>query len=202
MNAIRSEPLPSDHHQWSVECSTSAYLDSEIVAVNDPANPPKEIAWAFPFLDEYWKTDDGEDLPYPGDFNRFKHPDGFRILRVDYDALPAGVRRWREEEMETAEEMDRKLIAVLDGVAFFAPGVVTYLMPLFATADVVGGHSACEDELMDLTNYHDPVKRRTDSARFVFRYGGRSQVGNSIRVQTVAQKEIKDQKTGPGKDEL
>ena len=94
-------------------------------------------------------------------------------------------------------------------------------MPLFATADVVKGHSACEgrwlglpfsicgavliflaDELMDLKNYHDPANRRTDSARFVFRYGGRSQVGNSIRVQTVAQKEIKDRKASSEKDEL
>jgi hypothetical protein len=86
----------------------------------------------------------GVDLPYPGDFEDFKHPDGYRTLSMPYDSMPLAVKQWREDEMEKGTAMGRKFIAALDGVAYFAPGVVTYLMPLFASKDVVKGENACQ----------------------------------------------------------
>jgi hypothetical protein len=134
----------SSNVQWETECTASAYLDAEIYAVSDPSNVPEGLKWAWEFLDKYWTTDDGGDLPYPGDFSTFKHKDGFRVLRVDYEQLPWAVREWREKEIEKGVAMERKFIVVLDGVAFFAPGVMTWLLPLFAGRDITRGADACQ----------------------------------------------------------
>lgn len=136
-----------DGQRWQTECRLSASLDIEIYTVSDPHNAPKEVGWAMERLDEIWTKDDGSDLPYPGDFNQFMHPDGFRFLRMDYDELPWAVREWREQAIETGDEMDRKLIAVIDGNAFFAPAAVTYLSPLFAAKEVTRGKNACKGQL-------------------------------------------------------
>lgn len=130
--------------QWETECSVSSDFNAEIYAVPDPTSAPKEIAWAMDYLDKYWTTDNGGDLPYPGDFDRFMHPDGFRILRVDYKELPWAVRKYREELLKEGTKMERKFIAELDGVAFFAPGVITWLAPLFAGSNVKSGQNTCE----------------------------------------------------------
>lgn len=146
LDALRQAPVEEvGASPWITECETSAVLAAELFVISDPAEAPAGISWAMGYLDEFWKTDTGEDLPYPGDFDQFMHDDGFRILRVDYDQLPAGVREWREAQF-AANTMERKFIAVLDGVAFFPPGVMTFLLPLFATQDVIPGQDPCQGE--------------------------------------------------------
>ena len=135
---------PKERVEWKTECSVSSNFEAEIYAVPSPSEAPKEIAWAMDYLDKYWRTDAGGDLPYPGDFDQFMHPDGFRVMRVDYKDLPWAVRKYREELIAEGTKMERKFIAEKDGVAFFAPGVVTWLAPLFAGADVKPGKNACE----------------------------------------------------------
>lgn len=146
LDALRQAPVEeAGANPWVTECEASAALAAELFVISDPAEAPAGISGAMGYLDEFWKTDKGEDLPYPGDFDQFMHDDGFRILRVDYDQLPAGVRKWREEQFST-NTMERKFIAVLDGVAFFPPGVMTFLLPLFATQDVIAGQDPCQGE--------------------------------------------------------
>ncbi|CEI61993.1 hypothetical protein FVEN_g3034 [Fusarium venenatum] len=178
--------------QWKTECSVSSNINAEIYVVPDPSNAPKEIAWAMDYLDKYWTTDDGGELPYPGDFDRFMHSDGFRIIRTDYKDLPWAVRKYREELLKGGTKMERKFIAELDGVAFFAPGVVTWLAPLFAGSDVKPGQNACEDELVDFSNW-DKTKIGSEDVKFSFNYGGRMQVGNSIGIQVHAKKSMKQE---------
>lgn len=192
------------------ECYISAYLDAEIYAVPDFNNPPKAIAWALSFLDEYWKTPDGRDMPYPGDFSTetYMHRDGFRVIMMDYEDLPWAVKKWRQENMDK-NEWNSKGIAVKDGKAFFAPGVVTWLLPLFAGRDVEPGKNACEgeywffrycfhrladyhaDQLMDLKNYHNGKGNYNSATKFVYTYGGKAEVGNTLRVQAVAEKQVR-----------
>ncbi|RGP77041.1 hypothetical protein FLONG3_4870 [Fusarium longipes] len=186
--------------QWKTECSVSSTINAEIYVVPDPARAPKQIAWAMDFLDKYWTTDEGGELPYPGDFDRFMHSDGFRILRMDYKELPWAVRKFREELLREGTKMERKFIAELDGVAFFAPGVVTWLAPLFAASDVKPGQNGCEDELVDWNNW-DKKQTGSEDVKFTYNYGGRMQVGNSIAVQVNAQKAVKQEvgeRTGEG----
>ncbi|VUC29931.1 unnamed protein product [Clonostachys rosea] len=175
---------------WKSECRVSAYLDAEIFAVPGPSSVPKEIEWAFPTLDEYWRTDDGGDLPYPGDFNQFMHKDGFRVIMIQYDQLPQAVRDWREEKLKEGNSDERKWIAVVDGMAFFAPGVVTWLQPLFASRDVVLGKNACEDQLTDLQNFRGGQKR-TEDVRFITGFSGLAEIGTTLRVQAFAEKQVK-----------
>ncbi|GKU21408.1 unnamed protein product [Fusarium langsethiae] len=120
------------------------------------------------------------------------HSDGFRILRTDYKDLPWAVRKYREELLEEGTKMERKFIAELDGVAFFAPGVVTWLAPLFAGSDVKPGQNACEDELVDFSNW-DKKGTGSEDVKFSFNYGGKMQVGNSIAIQVNAQKSVKQE---------
>lgn len=146
LDALRQAPVEeAGATPWVTECEASAVLAAELFVISDPAEAPAGLSGAMGYLDEFWKTDKGEDLPYPGDFDQFMHDDGFRILRVAYDQLPAGVRKWREEQFAT-NTMERKFIAVLDGVAFFPPGVMTFLLPLFATQDVMAGQDPCQGE--------------------------------------------------------
>jgi hypothetical protein len=145
--------------QWKTECSVTSTINAEIYVVPDPSRAPKEIAWAMDYLDKYWTTDSGGELPYPGDFDRFMHSDGFRILRIDYKELPWAVRNYREELLKEGTKMERKFIAELDGVAFFAPGVVTWLAPLFAGSDVKPGQNACEGKLFLNDNTKDEADR-------------------------------------------
>lgn len=135
---------PDSKVQWNTDCRVSSKFEAEVYTVNDPTRAPKEIAWAMKFLDEHWKTDDGGDLPYPGDFDRFMHRDGFRVMRTEYKKLPWAVRKYHEQLVKEGKQMERKFIAELDGSAFFAPGVVTWLAPLFAGSDVVPGKNVCE----------------------------------------------------------
>ncbi|GKU05812.1 unnamed protein product [Fusarium langsethiae] len=188
----KSRSFSQDRNQWKTECSVSSNINAEIYVVPDPSHAPKEIAWAMDYLDKYWTTDDGGELPYPGDFDRFMHSDGFRILRTDYKDLPWAVRKYREELLEEGTKMERKFIAELDGVAFFAPGVVTWLAPLFAGSDVKPGQNACEDELVDFSNW-DKKGTGSEDVKFSFNYGGKMQVGNSIAIQVNAQKSVKQE---------
>ncbi|KAI1070308.1 hypothetical protein LB507_010260 [Fusarium sp. FIESC RH6] len=186
---------PKERVEWKTECSVSSNFEAEIYAVLSPSEAPKEIAWAMDYLDKYWRTDAGGDLPYPGDFDQFMHPDGFRVMRVDYKDLPWAVRKYREELIAEGTKMERKFIAEKDGVAFFAPGVVTWLAPLFAGADVKPGKNACEDEIVDFSNWF-PEPAVSDDTKFSFNFGGRMQVGNSITIQVNARKLVNE---GPEK---
>ncbi|KAF2476668.1 uncharacterized protein BDR25DRAFT_209892 [Lindgomyces ingoldianus] len=181
----------SSWNNYETKCHVSAYFDAEIFAV-DIMKPPTEVAWAIDRLDKFWRTDSGGDMPYPGDFDRFMHPDGFRVIKVDYEELPEKVKAWRDDQMIKGTE-ERKYIANVDGVAFFAPGVVTWLLPLFAGKDVEVGKDACEetDELVNLDNYHKRSQNAEPDTKFLVDYVGRSQVGNSIRIKTVAEKRVK-----------
>ncbi|KAJ4258104.1 hypothetical protein NW762_008244 [Fusarium torreyae] len=186
-----SKTLTQDRDQWKTECRVSSTFEAEIYTVPDPMHAPKEIAWAMNYLDEYWKTDDGGDLPYPGDFDRFMHPDGFRVMRVDYKDLPWAVRKYREELLKEGKQMERKFIAELDGSAFFAPGVVTWLLPLFAGNKVKPGQNACEDELVDLNNYRKKSSA-TGDVKYSFGYGGRAQIGDFVTLELKAEKASKE----------
>ncbi|KAM0541764.1 hypothetical protein ACHAPJ_013085 [Fusarium lateritium] len=186
-----SKTLTQDIDQWKTECSVSSTFEAEIYTVPDPMHAPKEIAWAMNYLDEYWKTDDGGDLPYPGDFDRFMHPDGFRVMRIDYKDLPWAVRKYREELLKEGKQMERKFIAELDGSAFFAPGVITWLMPLFAGSKVKPGQNACEDELVDINNYHKKSSAASD-LKYSFGYSSRMQVGDFVTVELKAEKASKE----------
>ncbi|CAG2002910.1 unnamed protein product [Fusarium graminearum] len=191
----KSRSSSRDRTQWETECSVSSNINAEIYVVPDPSRAPKEIAWAMDYLDKYWTTDDGGELPYPGDFERFMHSDGFRILRTDYKDLPWAVRKYREELLKEGTKMERKFIAELDGVAFFAPGVVTWLAPLFAGSDVKPGQNACEDEIVDFNNW-GKKKTGSEDVKFSFNYGGKMQVGNSIVIQVNAKKSVKQEPAG------
>ncbi|KAF4965386.1 hypothetical protein FSARC_6800 [Fusarium sarcochroum] len=186
-----SKSFSEENLQWKTECRVSSTFEAEIYTVPDPMHAPKEIAWAMNYLDEYWKTDDGGDLPYPGDFDRFMHPDGFRVMRVDYKDLPWAVRKYREELLKEGKQMERKFIAELDGSAFFAPGVVTWLAPLFAGSKVKPGQNACEDELVDLNNFHKKSSA-TGDVRYSSGYGSRAQIGDSITIELGAEKASKE----------
>jgi hypothetical protein len=144
MDQIRNADAAHEKKIWKTDCRVSSQFEAEIYTVQDPSRAPKEIAWAMEFLDNHWKTDDGRDLPYPGDFDRFMHPDGFRVMRMDYKKLPWAVRKYHEELVKEGKQMERKFIAEIDGSAFFAPGVVTWLAPLFAGSQVKLGKDACE----------------------------------------------------------
>ncbi|KAI5459357.1 hypothetical protein BGZ63DRAFT_390758 [Mariannaea sp. PMI_226] len=187
----RSSKQADSNTQWTTDCKASAYLDAEIFAIKDPRNAPEGIKWAMDYLDKYWTSDDGSEYPYPGDFKTFMHRDGFRVISIRYDQLPWAVREWREQEMEKGLAEERKLIAVLDGVAFFAPGAMTWLMPLFAGADLTRGKDACHDELLKLDNYHNKDKKES-GVKYIFKYGGTSQVGTTIRIQTTSQRLVAD----------
>ncbi|KAF9776143.1 hypothetical protein IL306_005705 [Fusarium sp. DS 682] len=180
----------NEQSQWETDCRVSSQFEAEIYTVPDPSRAPKEIAWAMKFLDDHWKTDDGRDLPYPGDFDRFMHPDGFRVMRTDYKNLPWAVRKYHEELVKEGKQMERKFIAELDGSAFFAPGVVTWLAPLFAGSKVEPGKNACEDDLVDFRNWH---KRQPASGnvKYTFSYGGKVQIGDHITVELHAQRSSK-----------
>jgi hypothetical protein len=149
MDQIRiSDSTFNEQSLWKTDCRIRSQFEAEIYTVPDPSRAPKEIAWAMEFLDNHWKTDDGRDLPYPGDFDRFMHPDGFRVMRTDYKNLPWAVRKYHEELVKEGKQMERKFIAEIDGSAFFAPGVVTWLAPLFAGSKVEPGKDACEGKLI------------------------------------------------------
>lgn len=139
---IRSKDVVDD--AWESEFQVSAYFGAEIFAVLGPSSVSKGIEWAFPKPDEFWKTNDGADISYTNDFHKFMHKDGFRVIMIDYDQLPQGVREWREMEMREGNSKERKWIAVVDGKAFFSPGVVKFLQPLFATKDVELGENTCK----------------------------------------------------------
>ncbi|KAF4976446.1 hypothetical protein FZEAL_6884 [Fusarium zealandicum] len=188
--ALRYPSSKPESVAWQTDCSVSASFEAEIYVVPDLTRAPKEVQWAMEYLDEYWKTDDGGDLPYPGDFDRFMHPGGFRVMRVDYKDLPWTVRQYREELLAEGTAMQRKFIAELNGVAFFAPGVVTWLGPLFAGTNVKLGENACQDELVTISNF---LRKKTsgDDVRFDFSYQSRVQVGNSVTVELQAKKRSK-----------
>lgn len=139
---------PYTDGKYDTACVVQSTWTAEIYAVPDVNNPPRQLAWAIPFLDEYWRTDDGGDMPYPGDFYDFMHRDGFRVIATPYERLPWAVKQWRDEQIEK-NTFERKFIAVKDDVAFFAPGVVTLLLPLFAGQDVVPGNDACESKYVN-----------------------------------------------------
>ncbi|KAF5664718.1 hypothetical protein FHETE_6990 [Fusarium heterosporum] len=176
--------------QYKTECSVTSRFEAEIYTVPDPLRAPKEIAWAVNFLDEYWKTDDGDDLPYIGDFDRYMHPEGFRVMRADYKDLPWAVRKYHEELVKEGTEMERKFIAELDGSAFFAPGVITWLAPLFAGSKVEPGKNACEDDIVDFSNWNK--ESNSGDVKYTFSYGERVQVGDHITVELTAQKSTKE----------
>lgn len=66
---------------------------------------------------------------------------------MNYEDLPWTVHKYTEELLAEGTAIERKWIAELDGSAFFAPGVVTWLGPLFATRDVEPHQYTCESEL-------------------------------------------------------
>ncbi|EXA34001.1 hypothetical protein FOVG_14864 [Fusarium oxysporum f. sp. pisi HDV247] len=191
MDQIRIADAAHEKSLWKTDCRVSSQFEAEIYTVQDPSRAPKEIAWAMNFLDNHWKTDDGRDLPYPGDFDRFMHPDGFRVMRTDYKNLPWAVRKYHEELVKEGKQMERKFIAEIDGSAFFAPGVVTWLAPLFAGSKVEPGKDACEDDLVDFSNW-DKKKQAGDGVRYTFGYGGKVQIGNHITVELHAQRSSKE----------
>ncbi|ORY01279.1 hypothetical protein BCR34DRAFT_494043 [Clohesyomyces aquaticus] len=175
--------------EWQEQCHVTSTFSAEIYAV-DIMNPPKEVAWAIGRLDKIWQTDEGGDLPYPGDFERFMHEDGFRVIKVDYEKLPKGVKEWREEQIREGTE-ERKFIAEIDGVAFFAPGVVTWLLPLFASSEVEGASDACQGELIVLENFRKGKPTADSVEVFGASYLGRAQVGNTIVITMTAQKKVR-----------
>ncbi|KAM0280121.1 hypothetical protein ACHAQK_010275 [Fusarium lateritium] len=181
--------------RYKTECQVRSKFEAEIYTVRDPSSAPKEIAWAMNFLDEHWKTDDGRDLPYPGDFDRFMHPEGFRVMRADYKSLPWAVRKYHEELVKEGTQMERKFIAELDGNAFFAPGVMTWLAPLFAGSEVVPGKNACEDDIVDFSNWNKEKKDVSDDVKYSFSYGGRVQIGDHVTVELRAEKSSKEKPT-------
>ncbi|KAF4988761.1 hypothetical protein FGRMN_9555 [Fusarium graminum] len=172
--------------QYKTECSVTSQFEAEIYAVPDSSLAPKEIAWAMDFLDEYWRTDDGHDFIYIGDFDLSMHPEGVRVMRADYKDLPWAVRKYHEELVKEGTKMERKYIAEIDGSAFFAPGVVTWLAPLFAGSKVEPGKNACEDDIIDFSNWH--VEPKSDDVRYTSSYGEMVQVGDHITVELTAQK--------------
>ncbi|KAF5003599.1 hypothetical protein FDECE_9854 [Fusarium decemcellulare] len=175
---------------WHKECSVSSTLNANIYVVPDPEHAPKELQWAMGFLDKWWTDDAGGPLPYPGDFESFMHPDGFRVMTCNYDDLPWAVRKWREDLMIEGTAMERKFIAELDGVAFFAPGIVSWLGPLFAGSHVEPGKDACQDELVDIGNFR-PKSIENRDVLFSFHYGLRVQVNNAISIDLHAEKRSK-----------
>ncbi|KAF5974697.1 hypothetical protein FCOIX_8114 [Fusarium coicis] len=194
MDQIRITDAVHEKNLWKTDCRVSSQFEAEIYTVKDPSRAPKEIAWAMEFLDNHWKTDDGRDLPYPGDFDRFMHPDGFRVMRMDYKKLPWAVRKYHEELVKEGKQVERKFIAEIDGSAFFAPGVVTWLAPLFAGSQVELGKDA---------NW-DKKKQAADGARYTFGYGGKVQIGDHITVEVHAQRSSKqdaEKKVEDGGDE-
>ncbi|KAF4446589.1 hypothetical protein F53441_9816 [Fusarium austroafricanum] len=191
LRELFQNPSAEQKVQWNTDCRVSHKFEAEIYSVKDPTHAPKEIAWAMKFLDEHWKTDDGGDLPYPGDFDRFMHRDGFRVMRIDYKKLPWAVRKYHEELVKEGKQMERKFIAELDGSAFFAPGVVTWLAPLFAGSHVVPGKNACEDDLMDFGNWQN-TKTMSSSYKYTFSYVSKFQVGERITIELAAQRASKE----------
>ncbi|KAF5710930.1 hypothetical protein FMUND_9281 [Fusarium mundagurra] len=190
MDQIRNADGAHEKNLWKTDCRVSSQFEAEIYTVKDPSRAPKEIAWAMEFLDNHWKTDDGRDLPYPGDFDRFMHPDGFRVMRMDSKKLPWAVRKYHEELVKEGKQIERKFIAEIDGSAFFAPGVVTWLAPLFAGSQVELGKDACEDALVDFSNW-GKGKQAADGVRYSFGYGGKVQIGDQITVEVHAQRSSK-----------
>lgn len=130
LHAYRNQEIKEDD-EYEVICRTSVDIDAEIYPL-DPDNLHPKIAWAEAPLKEMFT-----DVPYPGECYEFMHPDGFRLVKIDYAELPSPVKQW------ITENPDQNSIAVVDGVAFFAPGVILYLRGLFAGA----GEGACKGTL-------------------------------------------------------
>jgi hypothetical protein len=115
---LRDQPVKKS--PYDVVCETSADISAEIYPL-DPSNLHPQIAWAAAEIEVLFSGQ-----PYPGDYNVPKHPDGFRIVRADLNQLPVTVRGWIEGHP------GQKSFCVVDGVVFFAPGVILEMGGLFA----------------------------------------------------------------------
>lgn len=115
---LRAQPVKK--FPYNVVCETSTDISAEIYPL-DPSNLHPQIAWAAAEIEALFTGQ-----PYPGDYNMPKHPDGFRVVRADLDQLPSTIRGWIEGHP------GQKSFCVVDGVVFFAPGVILEMLGLFA----------------------------------------------------------------------
>lgn len=118
LRELRDQPV--EEIPYDVVCETSAEICAEIYPL-DLSDLHPQIAWAGAELKAMFTGQ-----PYPGDYNMPEHPDGFRIVRVDFDQLPGTIRGWIESHPE------QRSFCVVDGVVFFAPGVILDMLGLFA----------------------------------------------------------------------
>jgi hypothetical protein len=58
------------------------------------------------------------------------------------------------------------------------------------------------DELVKLSNFHDPKRRVTESVRYEVGYRGRVELENSVSAQLVVEKRVKNKKAKHEKEEL
>ncbi|TKA28439.1 hypothetical protein B0A50_03906 [Salinomyces thailandicus] len=166
---------------YTVNCTSSAYLDAEIYSLQ-PEKLDPGWSWAADRLDECMRG------PYPGDFDGGDNDGKPRVIRVDFDQLPIPVRKWIEEHPEQDPQTWRNWFksfvmavndfCVVDGVVFFAPATLKQYLPLFA----VESGEECGGVLTDLRLYGKDV----DGLRVGGNLLGKSEIGNTLRVKTIA----------------
>jgi hypothetical protein len=186
MEAARAAPQPHWSDDYEAVCQTIGQVSAESYPINHLDEPEKldaGIRWAALELDSFF-----DEVPYPGGFSASEK--GFRILRTDVESLNGKVRKWVEDPYNK----NQKSILVMDGVAFFAPGTVLELLPLF-----VGEEGECDGAFEDMRRYGRDVGGERVSGGIM----GKSEIGNSVMVQFRLEKLVKKEgRKKEGKDEL
>jgi len=186
VEAARAAPQPHWSDDYEAVCHTIGQVSAESYPIDQLDQPEKldaGIRWAALELDSFF-----DEVPYPGGFSASEK--GFRILRADLESLNGKVRKWVEDPYNK----NQKSILVMDKVAFFAPGTVLELLPLF-----VGEEGQCDGAFEDLKRYGRDVGGERISGGIM----GKTEIGNSVTVQFRLEKLVKKQeRKKEGKDEL
>lgn len=208
----RNMPLAKKAPLYETVCETSADFSAEIYPLN-PEDPHPELAWAIAEIESHFSEE-----PYPGDYNSPMHPDGFRIVRADYDSLPRSIRVWIESHPE------QKFFCVVDGVAFFAPAVILEMLGLFAgegegeclgkcflisflvllwTREVICFQALRLKIGQFSTDPEVYLKKGTEDVIYTAQMLGSAEIGNNLVIKAVARKQVKkDVQESSLKDEL
>lgn len=127
---------------FSGHCLSTQVLTAELFALKNLYPTLKDFA---PQLKVFYNKQH-----YPGSWDgEDKHGEARELLKMDYEALPYGVREW------ITKNKKQRWFSVQGEVVFFAPGAIYPLLPLWVDEAQENG---CDGIFDDLENYSTTPK--------------------------------------------
>ncbi|KAF2278025.1 uncharacterized protein EI97DRAFT_432112 [Westerdykella ornata] len=163
---------------YTTSCHSTTTLTAEIYQLKELYPTLKDFA---PQLKVFYNKQH-----YPGTWNgEDKHGDKRELLKMDYEALPYGVREWINKNT------NQRWFSVQDDVVFFAPGAIYPLVPLWV--DEADGKK-CEGVFDYLETYSTEPKDGAILGKVEHKKTGKNEVEITIEAFQVKEKAAENQR--------